>query len=437
METNQFQKFVNSFSVKMIVVSVLALMLLIPSFWIQDIVKERMKLKEHTEMELSEQWGKKQVVSGLVLNVPYTYLEAKPNDEGNAEHRAIAHFLPEELNVDALLTPEIRYRGIYKIPVYEGKVNVKGFFLQPDFQKLDATPKEVLWEEAYFTMGISDLRGIKDSVRIRINNQNATIEPGVADNDLYTKGITIKTGTVKDTDKIPFELEFTVNGSASFHVEPLGKKSEITIHSTWSNPSFSGAFLPSDRNIGKDGFEARWIVTHLNRNFPQQWMGKKFNTKDSGFGVDLFMPVDHYQKSMRSAKYAILFIALNFIVFLFIEISNKKRTHPFQYSLVAFALLLFYTLLVSIGEHIGFNGAFALSAVAITGLISWYSYSIIEKLKPALLITVLQAGLYMFLFTILQLQDYALLTGSIGLFVILALIMYGSRRIKWYNDISE
>jgi inner membrane protein len=368
--------------------------------------------------------------------VPYTYLQAKANDEGYTEYRAIAHFLPEELNLDASLIPEIRYRGIYKMPVYESRVCIKGFFQRPDFQKSDATPKEILWDEAYFTMGISDLRGIKDSVHIRINNASGSVEPGVADNDLFTKGITFKTVLLQTTDKISFEMDFTVKGSASFYAEPLGKNTNVTMRSTWSNPSFSGAFLPAERNIGKDGFEAKWIVTHLNRNFPQQWIGKKFDTKDSGFGVDLFMPVDHYQKSMRSAKYAILFIALNFIVFLFIEISNKKRIHPFQYSLVAFALLLFYTLLVSIGEHIGFNGAFALSAIAVTGLISWYSYSIIERLKPALLITALQAGLYMFLFTILQLQDYALLTGSIGLFVILALIMYGSRKIKWYNTLE-
>lgn len=146
------------------------------------------------------------------------------------------------------------------------------------------------------------------------------------------------------------------------------------------------------------------------------------------------LPVDHYQKSTRSVKYAILFIALNFIVFFFIEMRNKKRIHPFQYSLVALALLLFYTLLTSLGEQIGFNAAFALSALAITTLVSWYTHSIVENKKATISIAGLQLGLYAFLFTILQLQDYALLMGSIGLFIILIIIMQASKKVKWYNE---
>jgi inner membrane protein len=225
-----------------------------------------------------------------------------------------------------------------------------------------------------------------------------------------------------------------LNGSTSFSVEALGKSSEIEMSSKWADPSFSGSFLPAKREVGANGFKANWTVTHLNRNFPQQWANRKHTTKDAQLGVELLMPVDHYQKSSRSAKYAILFIAQNFIVFLFIEIKNKKQIHPFQYSLVAFALLLFYTLLTSIGEQIGFNPAFIISALAITGLISWYSYTILKAIKPVIWITLLQLGLYIFLFAILQLQDYALLMGSIGLFIILGLIMRASQQVKWYNN---
>ncbi|HPT31663.1 MAG TPA: inner membrane CreD family protein, partial [Prolixibacteraceae bacterium] len=176
--------------------------------------------------------------------------------------------------------------------------------------------------------------------------------------------------------------------------------------------------------------------THLNRNFPQQWLNNKFKTSDAGMGVELLIPVDHYQKSMRSAKYAILFIALNFIIFLFIEIKSKVRIHPFQYALVAFALLIFYALLTSIGEQIGFNLAYFISAFAVTALITWYARSILKEVRPVAWVTLLQTGLYLFLFTILQLQDYALLAGSIGLFVILIIIMKASQQIKWYADES-
>jgi len=175
-------------------------------------------------------------------------------------------------------------------------------------------------------------------------------------------------------------------------------------------------------------------VTHLNRNFPQQWVDRKYNTHEAKLGVELLLPIDHYQKSMRSVKYAILFIALNFIIFIFLEIRSKARIHPFQYSLVAFALLIFYSLLTSIGEQIGFNWAYLISAVAVTLLISWYSFTMLQNIRTVAWVTLLQTGLYLFLFTILQLQDYALLAGSVGLFVILAIVMRTSQQIKWYSE---
>ncbi|NLF42837.1 MAG: cell envelope integrity protein CreD, partial [Bacteroidales bacterium] len=204
--------------------------------------------------------------------------------------------------------------------------------------------------------------------------------------------------------------------------------------SEWAHPGFTGCFLPVDRKVTREGFEAKWQINHLNRNFPQQWTDKQYNTSESLMGVELLIPVDHYQKSMRSVKYAILFIALNFIIFILIEMKSKVRIHPFQYSLVAFALLIFYTLLTSVGEHTGFNVAYIISALAVTLLISWYTYIILGNIRMTVWVTLLQTGLYLFLFTILQLQDYALLTGSIGLFVILAIVMRLSRQIKWYPD---
>jgi inner membrane protein len=225
-----------------------------------------------------------------------------------------------------------------------------------------------------------------------------------------------------------------LNGSENLSVEALGKTSEVGIKSNWTQPGFSDGFLPVKRQVNSNGFTADWLVTHLNRNFPQQWIDHKFNTHEAKLGVELLLLVDHYQKSMRSVKYAILFIALNFIVFIFMEIKSKTRIHPFQYSLVAFALLIFYALLTSIGEQIGFNLAYFISAAAVTFLISWYALSILRDVRMTAWITLLQTGLYLFLFTILQLQDYALLAGSIGLFIILAIIMHASRQIKWYPE---
>lgn len=437
METTKFQNWLNSYSVKMVLVSALALFLLIPTIWIQNIINERIKLKKVVEEQLSQQWGQRQVVSGPVMNIPYTYYQAKENDEGFIERKAIAHFLPEELKIICDITSEIRYRGIYKMPVYENKIKVTGSFSKPDFSKVDFNCQKILWNEAYFTMGISDLRGIKDSVPVLINGEICSLEPGIPEFDLFQSGITITNNSELTDSTQSFQIELTLNGSTQFSVEAIGKTTTVNMHSSWTNPSFTGSFLPVKREVNNDGFSAKWVVTHLNRNFPQQWTGKKHKTSDTQLGVQLLLPVDHYQKSIRSVKYAILFIALNFIVILFIEIRNKKRIHPFQYSLVAFALLLFYTLLTSIGEQLGFNIAFGISALAISTLISWYSFNILKDKKQVAWITILQIGLYLFLFTILQLQDYALLMGSIGLFVILGLIMKASQKIKWHNDQQE
>jgi inner membrane protein len=434
METKHIQQFLNSYSVKMIIVSGLAILLLIPSFLIMNIINERIALSEKVKNELYAQWGGKQVVAGPVLNVPFILQEKSETNQGLSERKGIAHFLPETLKTDGSLSPEKRKRGIYEVVVYEGSIKLNGSFVQPDVSQLDIPNAQFNWDAAYFTMGISDMRGIKNMPELIVNGQHCAVEPGVADTDLFKSGITIKVGKLDLKQSLNFEIVLALNGSEDLSVEPLGKTSEVAMKSSWAQPSFTGAFLPEKRNVTASGFTAEWRVTHLNRNFPQQWADSKFNTHEATLGVELLIPVDHYQKSMRSVKYAILFIALNFIIFIFIEIKSKTRIHPFQYSLVAFALLIFYALLTSIGEQIGFNLAYLISAVAVTSLISWYALSILKDKKLMGWVTLLQIGLYLFLFTILQLQDYALLVGSIGLFVILAIVMRASQQIKWYSE---
>ena len=434
METKGIQQFLNSYSVKMVIISFLAILLLIPSFLIQEIINERIKLSEEVKKELYTQWGGNQVVAGPVLNVPFSVTEPDGTNQETTERKGIAHFLPETLKTDGTLVPETRKRGIYKVVVYEGKLKLSGTFIQPEVSQLDLQNARYNWDAAYFTIGISDMRGIKNLPELVINGKKCKVEPGVADTDLFLSGITVKTDSIDLTQPLNFEIELVLNGSEDLSVEALGKTSEVAMKSEWADPGFTGSFLPANRNVSANGFTADWIVTHLNRNFPQQWIDKKFNTHEAKLGVELLIPIDHYQKSMRSVKYAILFIALNFIVFIFIELKSKARIHPFQYSLVAFALLMFYALLTSIGEQTGFNLAYLISAVAVTSLVSWYAFSILKNVKSVIWVTALQTGLYLFLFTILQLQDYALLAGSIGLFVILAIIMKASQQIKWYAE---
>jgi len=202
------------------------------------------------------------------------------------------------------------------------------------------------------------------------------------------------------------------------------------------DPKFDGAFLPDERSVDENGFTASWKILHLNRNFPQAWKDMDFSTDEAAFGAYLLLPVDQYQKTERSAKYAIMFIVLTFTIFFFTEVLNRNRIHPIQYLLVGISISIFYVLLLSLAEQIGFNPAYYISAAATIMLITAYSVSIFRNARLSIILGTCLVLLYTFLFTLIQLQDYALLLGSIGLFVAMGIIMYTSRKVDWYSTVS-
>jgi inner membrane protein len=214
----------------------------------------------------------------------------------------------------------------------------------------------------------------------------------------------------------------------------LGKSSGVELTSTWKNPSFDGAFLPDTRTVDERGFTAKWNVLNMNRSYPQQFSGSVSGIDESAFGVSLLMAVDQYQKSMRAAKYAVLFIVLTFMVFFFIQVLNKVRIHPIQYILVGLTLCIFYTLLISLSEHIYFGLAYLVASVAIVSLTAFYTQGTFKNMKLSGMLAVIMSILYSFIYIIIQLEDFALLAGSIGLFIALAIIMTLTRKIDWYNN---
>jgi inner membrane protein len=218
---------------------------------------------------------------------------------------------------------------------------------------------------------------------------------------------------------------------------PLGKQTKVNLKSKWQNPSFTGAFLPDKRDVGVNGFNATWEVLHLNRPYPQIFKGQIEGIGDSSFGVNLIVPVDEYQKSMRSAKYAVIFITLTFLIFFFVQVINGVRIHPIQYLIVGLALCIFYTLLIALSEHIPFIYSYLISSISIIGLITLYAKSIFKDNKLTAIICLILTMLYLFIYSIIQMEDYALLMGSIGLFIVLATIMYLSRKINWYEIKSK
>ncbi len=428
----------NNIYFKIGTIVIITLLLLIPASMIRSLIIERESTQNEAIREVSSKWGEEQTISGPLISIPYyRYIKEfsrKDSTEKIVQIKEFIHILPTELNISGNINPEKRYRGIYEIVVYNSKLSISGAFNNIDLASLDIQPRNILFDKAEFVIGINDLRGIEEQVILNWNDQNIAFNPDVSSNDVVMTGINALLNLdLKDSSAYNFSLELDLKGSQLLYFTPVGRVTNINLRSEWPNPSFKGAFLPDSREVSEKGFMANWNVLHLNRNFPQIWLGNRHSISDSSFGIDLLLPVDNYQKSYRSIRYAILFIGFTFLTFFFIEVLNKVFIHPIQYILVGIALIVFYSLLLSISEYLKYNLAFIVSAISTLALIAGYVQAILKSGKLTLLISGILTVLYSFIFTIIQLQDYALLIGSIGIFIILGLVMYFSRKIDWYN----
>ncbi|NJM24427.1 MAG: cell envelope integrity protein CreD [Bacteroidia bacterium] len=229
-------------------------------------------------------------------------------------------------------------------------------------------------------------------------------------------------------------MQLAVKGSQRLNFVPVGRSTAVSLKGPWGNPSFDGQFIPESRTVDEGSFSAQWNVSHFNRPFAQQWTGHSAALTQTDFGLRLLVPVEQYQKSMRTAKYSHLIVILTFVALFLLEITHKLRIHAFQYTLVGAALVIYYTLLLSFSEHVGYTWAYVIATVATVGLIALYSTSFLKQFKLAMLLTALMSVYYTFIFVIMVQQDYALLLGSIGLFVVIAALMYFSRNISWYKQ---
>ena len=416
----------------------IALLLLIPTGMIKSIIYEREQTQREAIDEVSEKWGGAQTLQGPILTIPYTRY-VKEIDKATGKETLVQiterlHVLPSKLDIQASVKPDRRHRGVYEIVVYNSALHVSGAFTKLDFKDLEAKGHSFKFNEATLNAGIDDLRGIEKQIELNWEGKKLPFNPGVSNQDIFYSGINAKVSISPTDDHLyRFSFDIELKGSQQLYFTPVGKETDVVLNSDWQTPKFDGAFLPDQHKTDKAGFKAHWNILNLNRNYPQSWTGSSYKLRDSSFGVDLKLPVDNYQKSHRSIHYAILFIGLTFLVFFFIEIFQASGIHPIQYILVGIALVVFYTLLLSISEHIRFNYAFILSALATVALISLYVRAILRSLKMSLFIAGLLSMLYIFIFVIIQLEDLALLIGSIGVFIILGLVMYFSRKIDWYN----
>ncbi len=428
----------NNVYLKLAAIIIIALLLQIPTAMIKSLIFEREETQRQAIHEVSSKWGHEQTITGPFITIPFLKQVKEYSDkDGSMKLTTVKdyiHILPDELTIKGEIRPEKRERSIYEIVVYESILQVSGKFNKLNLESTDVPIDQIQFDKAFLTIGISDLRGIKNQIELDWNMQSVVFNPGLETNHLVSSGLQSNV-TMNYADSADYSFSFNLNlkGSQFLYFTPVGKTTNIQLTSKWPNPSFNGAFLPDTRTTDDTGFAAQWQVLHLNRNYPQTWIGSKHSLTESAFGVDLLLPVDNYQKSYRSIRYAILFIGFTFLVFFFIEVLNKVFIHPIQYILVGIALVVFYTLLLSTSEYLTFNSAFILSAIATLLLIAGYVKAILRSNQITFLISGILTILYSFIFVIIQLQDYALLIGSIGIFIILGLVMYFSRKIDWYN----
>lgn len=425
---------------ELIILGGIAIVLMVGLSMIRSLVAERARRANTAQAEIASSWGEHQVVGGPVIVVPF---RVRMLDNNGKEHISMnkARFLPDRLAVRGTLVPERRHRGIFESVLYRAQMRMEGEFARPDFSAWSVAPEDILWSEAVVTIGVSDLRGINSTPVLKWNERALPFAGGSGDPKLWPTGLTAMNAfasTGERSARYKFSVDLSLNGSKSIDFYPLGGQTTVELSSTWKDPSFMGAFLPEWRSISEKGFTARWNISSLARSYPQKWRDWGDDSAaalaavpPSAFSVGLFLPVGHYQQTERSLKYGALFIILTFVTFFLYELLSPVMLHPVQYFLVGGALCLFYLLLLSISEHAQFVVAYSIASIATVTLISAYSAALLQSGTRVLGLFGVLSLLYGYLYVLLQLEDWALLMGSIGLFLILALVMYATRRVDW------
>jgi inner membrane protein len=419
-------------------VGLLALLLQIPIAMIGGLVAERQERRQAAVTEVSSKWGNVQSIIGPVLIVPYTYRSTETSASGlqitRTETRN-AIFLPEQLRVRGSIDAELRHRGIFSIPVYKVGLTLEGEFTRPSFAELGLEPAGVAWNRAQLAIGISDARAIQQETAVTWNGKPVSFLPGTGAFTDGGTGIHAVVGLANGGQRAQFSFPLSLNGSLGVYLTPFAQNTIVELQSNYGHPSFQGNWLPVERSVSDAAFRAKWSIPFLGRNYPQAWkaeVGMRKEIDGSRFGVELVNPVDYYRMAEGSVKYAGLFILLTFATLWLIEVLAGVRVHPIQYLLLGGALCLFYLLELSLSEHLGFPLAYTVASFSVVALVAGYSVVVLHHIRRALFVIAVVSLLYAYLYILLMNEDYALLIGSVGLFLILAAIMYATRRVDWY-----
>ncbi|GAC1634210.1 MAG: cell envelope integrity protein CreD [Nevskia sp.] len=424
---------------RLLLIGLLLAILMIPATMIRGVVAEREARRSEAVADIVGKWGGRQDLQGPILRLPYLRRTLANDEHGRPVERretGVAYLLPKTLNVDAELKSERRQRGLFEVPVYVARLKLQGHFDRPDFGDWGLLAEDVDWPHAELLVGISDPRSLQGNAALLWNARTLTLQPSTGQAGSWpAPGIHAALASPFAAEGADFELTLAVNGAQSLYFAPTAETTRVRLRSDWPHPSFQGAWLPAQREVGAQGFTAQWSVSYLGRDYPQRWRESAAiaaTVRQTGFGVVLATPVDLYSRADRVTKYALLTLVFTFAVVWLTEVLSARRVHPVQYAFIGAALCLFGLLQLSFAEHFGFTAAFVAAASAVIGLVTLYGYSVLGTLRRAAALGGVLGGLYAYLFTILQAEDYALLGGSLALFAGIAAAMWLTRRIDWF-----
>lgn len=437
---------------KFFLVILLIFILTIPLALVWFVVNERESRSEAVKRELAGLFGGEQQIIGPLLIVPYTVQVKRIQNDKEIEetHERYATFLPDDFLADGEAKSEVRHRSIYEVTLYSARLKLSGRFSAPDIRLVEPDAANIRWRDAILSIGLSDVSGLKEAASMNIDGrQSIAFEPSIGLPNVQTPGLHARLFPVgASIDQPPgafrFETELVFNGSSSLTIAPIGRDSRFTLKSDWPHPSFNGAFLPDTREINANGFTASWRVPHLARSIPQAWRTGAQQAGDihatmwpALSGVGFFVPVDYYALVNRAAKYAVMFLSVAFLAVLVLELTSGHRIHAVQYVFVGLAMILFYVLLLSLSEHIGFTLAYLTASTATGGMLSLYTGKAMQSAARGFIMLFVFLILYGLLYLILRLEDFALLAGAIAGFIMLTVTMFATLRINWSGETAK